>query len=265
MPTKDEAWRTELAQAARDANITFDSVRLVSNGAHAGVMIALLRAFSQDPATVLYAEPRTPDRGWNRNARPTDALVLHPELGALFVEVKSWTIDEIEGIEAGTIYRSAGGHQEAKDPWQQAHDAAQQLQHATRNVVNRRGLSDRSIPFFECVVAFPNISRAAWWERGFDKAIHHAEVLFAEDLAQPLSLRKRLTSLIRSKAGRRVPFSREQLDHVRVALGSTWVMKKRSGVVNREQSSRLTDQINALELEHKRFSAKQRELIENRV
>ena len=154
MPTKDEAWRTELAQAARDANITFDSVRLVSNGAHAGVMIALLRAFGQDPATVLYAEPRTPDRGWNRNARPTDALVLHPELGALFVEVKSWTIDEIEGIEAGTIYRSAGGHQEAKDPWQQAHDAAQQLQHATRNVVNRRGLLDRSIPFFECVVAF---------------------------------------------------------------------------------------------------------------
>ena len=75
-------------------------------------------------------------------------------------------------------------------------------------------------------------------------------------------LRNRLATLVKLKAGRRVTFGFEQLDHVRVALGSTWVRKRRSGRVEEEQSSKLGDEIDTLELQHKRLSAKQRELIE---
>jgi hypothetical protein len=52
------SWQTDLARAARDAKMTFDSVGLVSNEAHARVMIALLRGFEQDPARVFCSPNR---------------------------------------------------------------------------------------------------------------------------------------------------------------------------------------------------------------
>lgn len=49
MHSKDIAWRADLARAARDAKIRFDSAGLVSNEPHAVVMIALLRASAKIP------------------------------------------------------------------------------------------------------------------------------------------------------------------------------------------------------------------------
>ena len=83
-------WKDTLTAAARDAKAIFESIELVSNEAHARAVIALLRAFGDDPATLMFAEPRTPERTAEENAKPTDILILHRELGAFFVEVKGW-------------------------------------------------------------------------------------------------------------------------------------------------------------------------------
>ena len=70
-------------------------------------------------------------------------------------------IHELESIEAGMIYWSVGGHEETKIHGSKR-GAARQLQHDMRNGVTCRSLADSSIPFFKCVVAFPNISRTEW-------------------------------------------------------------------------------------------------------
>ena len=257
-----ESWRVELTRAARRAKIPFTSVDLVSNEAHARVTIALLRAFGNDPEGILFAEPRTPDRPPEQNARPTDLLLVHPELGAFLVEVKGWTIGEITRVEAGTIFRQVRGYEEAKNPWQQAQDAAGQLQTAARRVVSRRGLSRKDVPHFDWVVALPHIAKQTWFESGFGSGFNECELLFSEDLIDPPALRARLVAYIRSKRRGKVFFPREQLDHIREALGSSVVFKRRAGKASSASSEKLGWKIDTLENMDKRLSGEQLELSE---
>ncbi len=259
-----DTWKVELTNAARTSKVRFESVELVSNEAHARALIALLQAFADDPAGLIFAEPRTPSRLPGENARPTDALIIHPDLGAFLVEVKGWIVDEISQIEAGTIFRRAGGYEEARNPWKQVQDASAQLQKATRKVIQHRGLTTKQIPHFDWVVAFPNISKASWLEKGYDKSLHESEALFAEDLADPQALLLRLKLYVKSKASWRLPFSREQLDHVREALGSSEVISQRRQREPGPTNEKLGDKIAAIELKDKRLSAEQLRLIEAR-
>ena len=156
-------WKAALTAATRDAKASFESLELVTNEAHARTVIALLRAFGDDPATMMFAEPRTPDRSLEQNARPTDVLILNRELGAFLVEVKGWVIPEFVRIEAGTIFRQVNGSVQAANPWKQAQDAAGQLKDATIRVARARGLSIRDIPYFDWILALPNISEVDAW------------------------------------------------------------------------------------------------------
>jgi len=257
-----ESWQVDLTCAARDAKIPFASVELVSNEAHARVAIALLRAFGSDPAGYLFAEPRTPDRPADQNARPTDLLIVRPELGAFLVEVKGWVIGEITQVEAGTIFRNVRGYVEARDPWKQAQDAAGQLQKATQRVVARRRLPRSDIPFFDWVVAFPNISRMHWSEKGWNGTLNGCEVLFSEDLIDSQALRERLVAYIRSKIAHKIPFSVDQLNHVRAALGSSVILTQRMRKASSTPQEKLGWKIEALENKDKRLSGEQRDLIE---
>src|ERR1700691_2640027 len=134
------AWEEELTVAARNAKAAFESVELIANEAQGRAAIGLLRAFGDDENTSMLAESRTPDRLDEENARPADVLILHPLLGAFFVEVKGWVIGEITRINAGTIFRYVGGSERSHNPWKQAQDAAGQLSDATRRVVESRRL-----------------------------------------------------------------------------------------------------------------------------
>ena len=257
-----KTWQSDLIEAARDSRAKFESVEHVGNEAHARVLIALLRAFGDDPATTILAEPRTPDRSPQQNARPTDVLILHPSLGCFLVEVKGWVIEEITGIEAGTIFRRTGGREEAKNPWNQAQEAAGQLQAATRRVLKRRSLSEKEMPYFDWVVSLPSISRSSWVKRGYGHSISNCEVLLADDLLDADVLRTRLLGYIKAKASHRIPFSREQLDSVREALGSSYIISNRNRREKLGQHDTLGKTIDSHEIKDKRLSAKQIELIE---
>ena len=256
------SWKSDLIRAARHSNLKFESGELVSNEAHARVVMALLAAFGHDPAGLLLAEPRTPDRQSIENARPTDALLLKPTLGAFLVEVKGWTLDRISHVEAGTIFHRAAGFEEAHNPWKQAQEASAQIQRATQRILQRRRIQQYEIPYFDWIVAFPNIAKASWLERGFGLSIAGCEVLFQQDLAAPTALRHRLESYIAGKAGARIPCSVEQLSHVREALGSSLVISRRAHRSVPAFSSKLGQVVDANELKDKRLSAEQMSLIE---
>ncbi len=257
-----ELWLQDLIDAVRTSHCKFESIELVANEAHARTVIAILHALQDDPSGTVFAEPRTPDRGMTENARPTDILILHPFLGAFLIEVKGWVIGEISHIEAGTIFRRVKGYEEAKNPWNQAQNAAMQLQKATRRVIERRKLVDKQIPHFDWITALPNISKTAWIDKGFDHSLNGSEVLLAEHLADPASLRSRLFAYVAAKARRRLPFLREQLDNVREALGSSYVISKRDRKANVHALS-LGKAIDVYEIKDKRLSAEQIEIIES--
>lgn len=255
-------WKEALTTAERDAKGRFESIELVGNEAHAEVAIASLRAFGNDPTAMIFAEPRTPDHATEENARPTDILVLHRELGAFMLEVKGWVISEIVRIEAGTFFRQVKGSVKAHNPWKQAQDASGQLKDATSNVVRARGLSARDVPYFDWVVALPNISRKDWTSRGYNNSINSDELLLAEDLSDPVVLRSKLTDYIARKARNRLPFSADQLDHVREALGSSVVINRRRNRSVIGVSERLGAKIDSLEVTGKRLSQEQMDIIQ---
>lgn len=258
-------WKEALTIAVRDAKATFESIELVSNEAHAQAAIAILRAFGDDPSTLLFAEPRTPDRTVEENARPTDVLILHGDLGAFFVEVKGWVIDEIVRIEAGTIFRQIRGSVQAANPWKQAQDAAGQLKEATSRAIRARGMPAHDIPYFDWIVALPNISRAEWVSRGYEKTLSDCELLLSEELSDPEGLRRKLTEYIAKKACKvrnRPPFTRDQLDHVREALGSSIVINRRRNSFVGGLPGRLGAKIEASEVVGKRLSQEQLDIIQ---
>jgi hypothetical protein len=159
---------------------------------------------------------------------------------------------------------SSGGQNgfiEAHNPWHQVQNASLQIQKATERVMRRRGLPRDDLPYFDWIVAFPNIS-AAVWKRSYDGMLHGCELLLAEDIVDPKRLHDRLISYIRTKAGYRLPFSVEQLDHVREALGSTSVINKRKRKMPAGNGASIGHLIDNFELKDKRLSAEQMELIE---
>ncbi|MCL2661197.1 MAG: hypothetical protein FWD64_11875 [Acidobacteriaceae bacterium] len=254
-------WKEVLTAAVRDTKASFESIELVGNEAHAQVVIALLRAFGDDPTTMMFAESRTPDHAIEKNARPADVLVLHPVLGAFFVEVKGWVIRDIVRIDAGTIFREVKGDVQPFNPWQQAQDAAGQLKNATSKVVNARKLSAREVPHFDWIVALPNISQANWTDREYDESLNNCEVLFSEELSDPVRLRDKLTEYIARKAGYRLPFSRDQLNHVREALGSSEIIRSRKNRTVLGKPERIGARIASLEVTGKRLSEEQMDII----
>ncbi len=254
-------WRSDLLHAARKAICWDGALDVVTNEAHGRTLTAFLHAFGHDPECSIFAEARTPDRSLHQNARPADVLIIHPRVGVLFVEVKGWTLETITHVNAGTVHRWVNGQDEAKDPWMQAANACSQLQAAVRKVHVQRGLSSTLEPYFDCMVAFANVSKTAWETRGFAGTHHPEEILFGEDLSSPEKLRAKLLARMKIKAGRRLPSSPDALGCVREALGSSEIFKKHNRHAPISPST-LGALIDAAELGGKRFSPEQRDLAE---
>lgn len=256
-----DRWKADLIAAARDAVIAFESVECVANEAHARAVIAALRAYSKESIGYIYTEPRTPDRPATQNARPTDVLILHPAVGAFFLEVKGWPIHEIASIEAGKITRNARGYSEVVDPWQQAQLAAGQLKTATIRIAQSRG-NAREVPYFDWVVVLPNIQKADWEKRQFHLCLNQKEVLLSDDLINPAAFRAKIEQILFLKRRQKSQFSKEAINNVREALGSSIVINYRKRQASAQTYDKLGWQIDAYENKDKRLSKEQMELID---
>ncbi len=141
---------------------------------HRQVIAALARGFDS-PGAVILCEP-TIARGGHR---PPDVVVIAPEVGVQVVEVKQFTLEQIEAIEPGgqCRIRYASGTRR-RNVLAQVRAAMFDIKDAVQRLC-----PDELIVPFGCSVVFPCIRRADWMSRFGPEAYCPEPFIFAEDMA----------------------------------------------------------------------------------
>lgn len=144
-----------------------------ANGPQRAVLAALIRGFDRPDATVL-CEPSLA----RKSSRPPDAVLVDPVAGVHVVEVKGVSLDQIEAIEPGGLFKirySRGTS--SKNPVSQARNAMFDVRDETARSFD----GDLTLPF-HCWVVLPSISRSEWSGRWGEDAHAPPALLFADDL-----------------------------------------------------------------------------------
>lgn len=253
-------WRHELYSAIRKAKIRVVGQDDVKNEAQAMATIAVINAYGDSPAGFIYIEPYTA----RSTKRPPDLLLCHPEVGVLVIEVKGWSLDIIQGIEAGKIFIREEGYNRPRDPFAQSSEAMYNI----KNEVERILRTQRAMPLFNCMAAFPNISESDWSAKGYDKALPSGELLFREHIEITRRLRQRISEVVRknlAESRKDKPLAPEHIQVVERVLGKSSTINEtrppRSWVEERKLGA-YVDEMAALD---KYFSAEQQELSRLRI
>lgn len=229
----------------------------IANAAQAQTVMALAQAFSDCPEASLYIEPCT----FKSTHRPPDIVLVHPAVGVLVIEVKGYSSDFIERLEAGSFYLRSSGFPKPKNP-------VRQVQNCMFDLVNAAmRLMPDGAPFMHYAVAFPNIDEDAWIARGFHLALPSHELLLAEQVATPDLLRHHLIALTEGKLAKSAlhrPISPEQLRGMRLVFGD-------SAVINETRTARAIEEtslgaiLDDFSLSDKHLSEEQKALCEARL
>lgn len=250
---KDE--KRELDSAIRDAKIDVIGQDLVKNRAQAKVLSAVVKAYGDSPAGFIYAEPTRA----RTTLRPPDVLLCHPDVGLMVFEVKGHVIDDLHGIEAGSILVRYKGRQRPVNAVREAED---QMYDIKRDVMVN--LSDRrNHPLFNCMVAFPNIDQSEWKARSYDQAHPEAPLLFADHIQDIGKLKTKVGQLVNDtleRASISSPLDIDSLTEILKVFGNSDVINEsrppRPGV-ERDKLGGYVDEMMALE---KYLSEEQKQL-----
>ena len=247
-----DAWQARLQQAAEDSLARVVGEHDAENEAQARVAVALLAAFGDDENTRLYIEPCTV----KSTHRPADLVLLDKTTGVLVVEVKGYSIDFIERVEAGSFQVRSDGFPKPVNPFKQAQNAMFDIRAAALRVVGDVP------PLFGYVVALPNISEDEWHGRDFHLAVPTREILFGDHLESSRSLVRLLDDLTSERLERShlpQPLGPEQARALRLVFGDTAVIsevRQARGV----EEGKLGAVLDELSLGEKRLSDEQQEL-----
>ena len=145
-----------------------------ANGPQRAVIGALIRGFDHPDATVL-CEPSLA----RNSTRPPDAVLVDPVAGVHVVEVKGVSLDQIEAIEPGGMFkiRYGGLVHKPKSPVAQARKAMFDIKNAAEQAYS----GEITLPFKYWVV-MQSISRSEWTGRWGEDAYNPPELLFADEL-----------------------------------------------------------------------------------
>lgn len=113
-----------------------------------------------------------------------DILLLDKELGIIVIEVKSFTIENIESIECNN-WILKDGYSKTSNPLAQAEDYLYAIKSKFDVDRNLRGKVRG-----QCFVALPNIDKIEWSKRGLDKYIDPSYFIFKNDLTKSALLNK---------------------------------------------------------------------------
>lgn len=249
-----EAKRALMA-AVRDARIKVIGYDLVKNDAEALMAAAIIRAYGNSPAGFMYIAPTRA----RSQLYPPDIVLCHPEVGLLVVEVKGFTIDQIQDLEAGSLIVHFGGYNHPINPYRQAEDQMFEIENDLRKLIRNQ----REMPLFNAMVAFPNIWESEWRERGYDKAHPDYVMLFRDHLETQKRLKKRINYLVResmARARKDKPLTETQLQQIQMVFGNSDVINEYRPPrreVERETLGGYVDEMMALE---KYLSEEQKEL-----
>lgn len=131
-------------------------------------------AFSDRTCIAYWRYPIFSNIGETR--KEPDVFILDKELGAIIIEVKGITIDQIKSI-SGHLWEYEDMYVKSGSPYEQAENQLYAvLAHCEREPILRRKVLGRAI------VALPLISRSEWQNRGFDKLACCPPIIFSDDI-----------------------------------------------------------------------------------
>ena len=116
--------------------------------------------------------------------KENDFLVVHPEYGFFFIEVKSFIIDNFEKIDASNWHGNFHHNSQIANPFlvlkHKKDSFSDYIRKKAPSLFNVKGeyLGKLKVPI-NCAVFLPNISRIKWEEKGYDSKIN---LVFEDDL-----------------------------------------------------------------------------------
>jgi len=254
MPVSHDV-RLKLLSAVRDAKIKVIGYDLVKNDPEAILLTVMIKTYGKSPAGFIYASPSRA----RSTLRPPDVVLCHPDVGLLVLEAKGHTIDQIEGIEAGSIFVRYQGFVRPENAVRQVEDQMFEIDSDIMKLIRDR----RSKPLTNCMVAFPNISESEWRRRGYDKAHSSSQLLFKEQLENVSRLKKRVANLVREGlqlSHKSQPLTVEQVGVIAQVFGNSDVINEKRpprARIERQSLGSFVDEMMALD---KYLSEEQKEL-----
>jgi len=251
----DEHWKHDLYGAIRKAKIRVVGQDDIKNTAQAQVAAAIIKAYGASPSGFVYIEPTRA----RSTKRPPDILLCHPDVGVLLIEVKGYSLDQIQSIEAGKLFVRERGFNRPKDPFDQAAEAMFAIKNDVERIVRRQ----RGVPLFSFVAAFPRISESDWSARGYDRTLPATQLLFKEHTEKPRRLTKRIAMLVHeglAECHKKTPLTVEQIRVVETVLGKSSTINEQRPPrdwVDERKLGAYVDEMAALD---KYFSREQQEL-----
>jgi superfamily I DNA and RNA helicase len=250
-------WPNELNASIRNSKINVVGQDDVKNEAQANVAIAIIKAYGDSPAGFVYIEPYTT----RSTKRPPDVLLCHPNVGVLVIEVKGYSLDIIEGTEAGKLDVRMGGYNRRVDIFSQAADSMFQIKNDTDRITRREYGRGHPTPLFNYMAALPNVSESDWRSKGYK--LPEGEILFKEQIETTQRLKQRVSMLIQNSLAsshKESPLDIQQIQIVERVLGkSSTINEKRAprSWVDERKLGAYIDEMAALD---KYTSSEQREL-----
>ncbi len=222
--------------------------RAVANAAEAVVRTGIAQAFGAKRG-VLYIQPYVPG---GERSRP-DLLLCTEKTGLLVVSVKGHDIQNIGRVANGAIFVRYDSHDDPVIATAERH--ACKIGDAVGRALGRRVHAD-------WVLAFPNITRVDWNDRGLSRSIPASAILFAEDLADSAMLRERLTARAKPDSlthpSKRIADS--DLDGVRRAFGDSAVLVEERPVRTNLRADSLGARLDEIAGAERTLSEEQRRL-----
>lgn len=191
-----------------------------TNDAHRRVLDLLIQGFPSADTTIL-CEPSL----HRSSTRPPDVVVVDPIAGVHVIEVKGYSLPNIEGVEPGGGIRvQLCGHLQTKNPLTQVRQAMFDI----KNTVQRFSADDLLLPF-KYWVTFPNIRRSEWAARWGNDAFCPPEFQFADDM-RTLADHIRGVGHARLRQVGAESWSCQQLNAVGKAFGDSSVLYPTPGI-----------------------------------
>jgi superfamily I DNA and RNA helicase len=247
--------RQQLISVARDCRIKVIGYDLVKNDSEAELLIAIIKAYGDSPAGFIYAAPSRA----RTTLRPPDVVLCHPDVGLLVLEAKGFSVDQIEGVEAGSIKVRYQGYIKPENVIRQVEDQMFEIDADITKLIRDR----RAKPLTNCMAVFPRISEGDWARRGYDKAHPSSQLLFKEQIEDQTRLKKRIANLVReglAHSHKEQPLTVEHVEVIAQVFGNSDVINERRpprSWVEREKLGSYVDEMATLE---KYLSEEQKEL-----
>jgi hypothetical protein len=252
-------WRADLNAAARDSKLPLLFPQDVTKEANARTVISVLKAFGETATGFVYVEPNVA----RSTVKPPDILLAHPDVGICILEVKSWPLSIIQGIEASHIkVKDHDGYIKDFHVFNQAGECMFQIKDATRRVARKETGEDDdySLPAFNFFAVFPNISKAEWLGRRYDQCLKMEQIVLADDIDDPKALRAKIERHVRAKRQNGDLLTPEQLRFVRKAIGDSAVVNDTRAPRAEVSETKLGYDIDQFALWEKNLSTEQEEL-----